>query len=108
MLNRFFLFMLPLNMLVSVVNDQSLSIWWLMFLSCGFIVVFALEKRRYSAEMLAHDNFILEVQHELLRGIYRKRFKRILQRNKWAIPGYEGAAAIEMTQEFMKEWLHQE
>lgn len=58
MLNRFFLFMLPLNMLVSVVNDQSLSIWWLMFLSCGFIVVFALEKRRYSAEMLAHDNFL--------------------------------------------------
>lgn len=44
MLNRFFLFMLPLNMLVSVVNDQSLSLWWLMFLSCGFIVVFALEK----------------------------------------------------------------
>ncbi|EAR3059010.1 hypothetical protein EJM44_24210, partial [Salmonella enterica] len=86
MLNRFFLFMLPLNMLVSVVNDQSLSLWWLMFLSCGFIVVFALEKRRYSAEMLAHDNFILEVQHELLRGIYRKRFKRILQRNKWAMP----------------------
>ncbi|EDJ7306013.1 hypothetical protein CSM99_003898 [Salmonella enterica subsp. diarizonae] len=108
MLNRFFLFMLPLNMLVSVVNDQSLSIWWLMFLACGFIVVFAIEKRRYSAEMIAHDKYIVEVQYEILEGLYRKRFKNILQRNKWAKPRYEGAGAIAMAQEFIKEWLHQE
>lgn len=68
MLNLFFLFMLPLNMLVSVVNDQSLSIWWLMFLACGFIVVFAIEKRRYSAEMIAHDKYIVEVQYEILEA----------------------------------------
>ncbi|EQA8340134.1 hypothetical protein ACX9EL_005138 [Klebsiella oxytoca] len=105
---RFMTFMLVVNVIVSTINDQALSIWWLMLVACWFIILISVLRRRYSPEVRAHKEYITEVKTELLKGLYRKRFKNILTRHGWAEEGTEGVAAISLSNAYLDEWAYYE
>lgn len=101
---RFMALMLVVNVIVSAINDPALSIWWLMLVACWFIILISVIRRRYSPEVRAHKEYITEVKTELLKGLYRKRFKNILTRHGWAEEGTEGIAAISLANAYLDEW----
>ncbi|EKY1962296.1 hypothetical protein RA241_003686 [Cronobacter sakazakii] len=105
---RFMALMLVANVIVSAINDPALSIWWLMFVACWFIILISVIRRRYSPESLAHKEYITEVKTELLKGMYRKRFKKILTRHGWAEEGKEGIVAISLANAYLDEWAYYE
>lgn len=103
---RFMALMLVANVIVSAINDPALSIWWLMFVACWFIILISVVRRRYSPEVRAHKEYITKVKTELLKGLYRKRFKNILTRYGWAEEGTEGITAISLANAYLEEWAH--
>ncbi|ELY2473160.1 hypothetical protein SMB93_003556 [Cronobacter sakazakii] len=105
---RFMVPMLVVNVIVSAINDPALSIWWLMFVACWFIILISVLRRRYSPEVRAHKEYITEVKTELLKGLYRKRFKNILTRHGWAEDGTAGIAAISLSEAYLNEWVYYE
>lgn len=106
MSTRVMAFMLLINVIVSVINDPALTVWWLMLVACWFIILISVIRRRYSPEVRAHKDYITKVKTELLKGLYRKRFKNILTRYSWTEEGTEGIAAISLANAYLEEWAH--
>lgn len=105
MTTRHIFFLLVANLVISSQGDDGLSIWWMMFLSCYFIVFIGIAHRSYSAEARLHDKYVSDIRAELVVGKLRARFTRILKRTGWCDKGAEGTTGLALAREYVRDCI---
>ncbi|CAB5618264.1 hypothetical protein AHR05_004669 [Salmonella enterica subsp. salamae] len=105
MTTRHIFFLLVANLVISSLGDDGLSIWWMMFLCCYFIIFIGIARRSYSDETIQHDKYVYDIQAELVVGKLRARFTRILTRTGWCDKGAEGTTGLALAREYVRDCI---